>query len=70
MRDDLLALEDLAEHRESRVRERHDADVGLDRGERIVGRERLGACERIEQRGLADVGEPGDTDRQCHGRRT
>ena len=39
-----------------------DRHVGLDRGERVVGGLRPGAAERVEQRGLARVGQPDDPD--------
>ena len=43
------------------------AHVGLDGGERVVGREAALVREGREQRGLADVGQPDDTDGQRHG---
>ena len=50
-----------------RVGHRHDADVGLDRGERIVRGEHVVAGQRVEQGGLADVGQADDADGQTHG---
>ncbi len=47
---------------EARVGHGHDADVGLDRGERVVGGVNLPARERGEERGLADVGQTDDAD--------
>ena len=47
---------------EARVRHGDHADVGVDGAERIVRRFRLaGARDRVEQGGLADVGETDDS---------
>ena len=46
----------------------HHAHVGLDGAERVVRRLRPGVGERVEQGGLAHVGQPHDADSQCHGR--
>ena len=56
----LLRLRDRRERGEPRVGHFDDADVRLDRAERIVlrGDARLG--QRVEQRRLADVGQPDD----------
>jgi hypothetical protein len=44
------------------------ADVRLDRGERVVRGQRAGPGQRVEQRGLADVGQADNADRQTHPR--
>lgn len=41
--------EDLGQLREPRVRQVHDANVGLDRGERVVRREHLIAGQCVEK---------------------
>ena len=56
-RQDLLRLHDRRELLEPLIRHRHHADVRIDRAERIVLRRDLRARQRIEQRGLADVGQ-------------
>ena len=58
--------EDLGERAEPRVRQRDDADVGLDRRERVVRREHVVLGQRVEERGLADVGQADDSDGECH----
>ena len=68
-REDLLRAEDLGEHVQPRVRDPDDADVGLDRRERVVRREHVVLGQRVEQRGLADVGEADDPDGEAHGPR-
>ena len=52
------------------VGQRDDADVGLDRGERVVRRQHLGLRQRVEEGGLADVGQSDDADGECHGSRS
>src|SRR5207248_245063 len=47
-----------------------DAHVRLDRREGVVGREHLGLRQRVEERRLADVGEPDDADGESHGDRS
>ena len=47
-----------------RVGHLHDAGVGLDGGERVVRHQRLGGGERVEEGGLADVGQADDTESQ------
>jgi hypothetical protein len=60
-RDDPGSLRDLRERLEAGVGHRHDADVRLDRAERIVGGLGLaGAREGVEERRFADVREPDD----------
>src|SRR5262249_60258262 len=41
-------------------------DVGVDRGERVVGGQRAGPGQCVEQRRLADVGQADDADGQAH----
>ena len=52
---------------EARIRQAHDADVRLDRRERIVRREHVVLGQRVEQGGLADVGQADDADSESHG---
>ena len=50
------------QHLQARIRHRHDADVGVDGAEGIVGSLRFTrACDCIEQCGLAHVGQSDDT---------
>ncbi len=60
--------EDLGELAQPRVRYADHADVRLDRRERVVRREHVVLGQRVEERGLARVGEPDDSDGECHGR--
>src|SRR5262245_46522247 len=59
-------LEHLRQHVETRIGYADDADVGLDRRERVVGREDLVAGQGVEQRRLARVGEADDSDGERH----
>ena len=63
---DLLRLDDLRQLREPRIGHLDDADVGLDGAEGIVlrGDARLG--QRVEQGGLAHVGQSDDAAFQAH----
>ena len=65
-RDDLLRVEDLGELVQPRVGQPDHADVGLDRGERVVRREHVVLGQRVEERALADVGQADDADGECH----
>ena len=65
---DALGAEDAGERLEARVGQVHHADVRLDRREGIVRREHLVLGERVEQGGLADVGQADDADSESHGR--
>ena len=58
---DFSGLRTLARRVESRVGHGHHADVGVDGGEGVVGD--LGAArgEGVEERRLADVGQPDDS---------
>ena len=61
------ALVERGEPLEPVVGNGNHADVGLDGGERVVGRQHLVVGQRVEQRRLADVGQADDADRQAHG---
>ena len=63
---DPLGAEDLGEPLQPRVRQRDDADVGLDRRERVVRGEHVVLGQGVEQRGLADVGQADDSDSESH----
>ena len=59
--NDDVRLRDFRQRREAFVRHFDDADVRLDRAERIIGRLRLaGTRQRVEKRALPDVGKPYD----------
>ena len=63
---DLLGrLEHLVQPVQPRVGHGHDAEVGLGGGERVGGRRGLRVGERVEQSGLADVGQTDDA--ELHG---
>ena len=51
---------------QARVRHGDDADVRLDRGERVVRGQHVVAGQRVEQRRLADVGQPDDAEGERH----
>ena len=68
-RDDLGRLVQLGQHRQPLVGDADDADVRIDRRERVVGREDVVLGQRVEQGGLADVGQADDADRETHVRR-
>jgi hypothetical protein len=55
-----LGAHDAGQRLEPGIGHLDDAGIGLDRGERIVGHERLGGGERVEEGALADVGEADD----------
>src|SRR3546814_11313028 len=60
-RDDLLAARDRGELVEPVVGDRDIADVRLDRAEGVIGRlRRLRPGQRVEQGGLAHIGQPDD----------
>jgi hypothetical protein len=65
--DDLLALDVLEDLLEVLVRHRDDADVRLDRAERVVLRCGADRRQRVEQRALADVRQTNDSDFESHG---
>ena len=64
---DALGAEDAGERLEPRVGQVHHADVRFDRREGVVRREHLVLGERVEQGGLADVGQADDADSESHG---
>ena len=51
---------------QARVGHADDADVGLDRGERVVRREHVVLGQGVEQGRLADVGQADDADGETH----
>ena len=61
-RDDLLRVEHLGQPVQPRVGQADHADVGLDRGERVVRGEHVVLGQRVEQGALADVGQADDAD--------
>jgi hypothetical protein len=65
-RKDLLRAEDPREHLQPRIGQGHDADVRLDRRERVVRREHARPREGVEQGRLADVGQACDSDGESH----
>src|SRR5262249_19639874 len=66
-RDDLRRFRDFGERVEPRIGDGDLADIRLDSAERIVGRlRRRGLRQRIEQRRLADIGQPDDTAFESH----
>jgi hypothetical protein len=66
-RQDPGRAEDLGQLVQTRVGHADDAHVGLDRGERVVRRECVAALgQRVEQSGLADVGQADDPDAEAH----
>ena len=46
----------------------HDADVGVDGGERVVGGQDVVVGQRVEERRLADVRQADDADREATAR--
>jgi hypothetical protein len=66
-RHHLLRLRDVGDAFEAFVGHRHDAHVGLDGTERVVLRLDAGVGQRIEQSGLADIGQSHDTAAKSHG---
>ena len=65
----LGAAEHLRELRQPVVGYADDADVGLDRRERVVRREHVVLGQGVEEGRLARVGETDDADGECHGPR-
>ena len=58
----------LASSSQPRIGQRDDADVGLDRRERVVRGQHVVAGQRVEEGGLADVGQSDDSEGKAHGR--
>ncbi|GHG70784.1 hypothetical protein GCM10018980_65770 [Streptomyces capoamus] len=65
-RKDALRLEDRGQLCEAAVGHADHADVRLDRGERVVGREHVVLGQGVEQGRLADIGQADDSDRERH----
>ena len=65
-RDRTGAVEQRGQLVEPGIRHAHDADVGVDRRERIVRGEHGVLGQRVEQGRLPDVREADDADRECH----
>jgi hypothetical protein len=65
-RDGLGRPEQLRQLRQPGCPAPHDADVRLDRRERVVGRQHVVLGERVEQRALADVGQADDAEGETH----
>ena len=66
-RNDFLRAGDCRQRRETGVRHRHVADIGLDRAEGIVGGLRGSRLrQRIEKRRLADIGQADDAAFETH----
>src|SRR6185503_5723071 len=61
-----LRFRDRGDALQARVGHRHDADIGLDGAERVILGRNRGLGKRIEQRGLADVGQAHDTALEAH----
>jgi hypothetical protein len=59
--DDLLGLDELVDDGQAFVGDGHDPDIGLDGGEGVVGGQRPGGGEGVEDGALADVREPDDS---------
>ena len=66
-RNDRRAVVERGQLGQTVVGHRDDADVGLDGGEGVVGRQDVVVGQRVEQRRLADVGQPDDADGEAHG---
>jgi len=66
-RHDLLRVHELGKHRQTVVRQRHDAGVRFDGGERIVFRQHVVTGQCVEHGGLADVRQSDDSDSKRHG---
>ncbi len=67
-RHEPLGVEDFRKLTQPSVGQGNHANVRLDRRERVVRREHLRAGERVEQGGLADVGQADDADSESHER--
>ncbi len=61
-----LGVEQLGQHGQPRIGHADHADVGLDGGERVVGRQHVVAGQGVEQGRLARVGQPDDADGESH----
>ncbi|CAM5640615.1 hypothetical protein SAURM35S_07392 [Streptomyces aurantiogriseus] len=65
-REDPLRVEDLRQLGEAGVGDADHAHVGLDRGERVVGRQHVVLGQGVEQGRLADIRQTDDSDRERH----
>ena len=65
-RKNALGAEHLGQSRQPRVGHWNDALVGFDRGERVVGRQHVITCQRIEEGRFSDVGQTDDSEAQAH----
>ena len=61
-RHDLFGMHELGKHWQALVRQRNDAGVRLDGGERVVFGEDIIARQRVEHGGLADIRQANDSD--------
>ena len=66
-RHDLLGVHELGEHRQTVIRQWHDAGVRFDGGKRIVFRQNVVTGQCVEHGGLADVRQSDDSDSKRHG---
>lgn len=66
-RHDLLRVHELGKHRQTVIRQWHDAGVRFDGGERIVFRQYVVTGQCVEHGGLADVRQSDDSDSKRHG---
>ena len=66
LRGPVAFFEELLQGIQPLVRQRDDADVFVNRRERVVGGERPRLRDRVEECGLAHVGQPDDSDSKCH----
>ena len=66
-RHDALGLDDLGQLRQARIGHFDHADVGLDGAEGIVLGRDAGLGQRVEEGGLADVGQADDAALEAHG---
>jgi hypothetical protein len=65
--DNLLAAANLRDHMQPRIGHRDCADIGLDRAKGIIRRlRRLRLGQRVEQGGLAHIGQPDNTAFETH----
>ena len=67
-RHDRRVVVERGELRQAVVGHRHHPDVRIDGGEGVVGRQDLVVGQRVEERRLADVGQPDDADGEGHRR--
>ncbi len=65
-RQDLLRLNNICQHIQARIGNRHNADIGLDRAERVVFRRNFVRGQRVEQCRLADVRQTDDATGNSH----